>query len=325
MFGIRSPTNAEIPSTPRNVNKVVRSPLSSKSGNDKEESLKRKAEDDLETTNENMCDKIMNKFNTLSHQIKEMELKFERKMDEKLDDKANNLSKQIKELEVNVEKKIDEKFGEFKEFMDKTDQKLKEVEKKVEMNKNVSTENTRAINVLNQKELMNKIDIVGVKWSNSLKKENVKDEAKKIINKCNIKLEISDIKSAFLRNTKASRGQVMVVEFAEFETKIRVMKEKRMLKVRDGIFFDNTLTHTNVKLMIEARKIAKDKNFKAYLNNNRVCIRQSNENMKHILSEDDLEVVKLWTSNEDKKTGTSNKVSPNSTGSSNMLEDNLSQ
>lgn len=301
MFGIRSPTNPDALISLRSGNRVERTPpTGSIKANDKEESSKRRAEEDLENINENMCDKLMNRFNTLSHQIKEMESKFERKMDEKLDEKTNDISKQIKDLELNVEKKIDEKFGIFKEFMDNTDKKLKDVEKKIEMNNNASMENSRAINALNQKELMNKIDIVGVKWPNSIKRETIKEEVVKVMNTCNIKLELSDVKAAFLRKTKASRGHVMMVEFADFETKLRVIKEKRMQKVKDGIYFDNTLTYTNVKLMIEARKIAKDKNFKAYLNNNRVCIRQSNENMKYIMSEDDLEVVKQWKSNEEK-------------------------
>lgn len=242
--------------------------------------LKRVADEDINRMSQDLLyDKLVSRFNTLSNQIKEME--------------------------SNVERKLDEKFNNLQDYMDKTDQKIDDLKVQLESTDSRSTENSKAINLLNQKELMNKIDIVGAKWPSTIKKESFKDEVIKLLFKCSISVNANDIKSAFLRKSKSSDRQVMVVEFVDFETKLKVMKKKRQLRSRDGIFFDHTLTPTNVKFMIDARKIAKEKNFKVYLNGHKVCIRQSDVNARYITSEEDLEAVKMWIPNVASNTGLS--------------------
>ncbi|KAL7035524.1 hypothetical protein ACKWTF_008424 [Chironomus riparius] len=157
--------------------------------------------------------------------------------------------------------------------------------------------NTKAINYLKQKELQNKIDIVGAKWPETMEGKNIKEEVKKLMRKYNVDMDVSLIKAAYIRKVNSLNIKVMVVEFLDFETKIRILKEKRQSKIRDGIFFDNSLTPLNGKLMSSSRKIAKEKNFKTYLNNNKICIKKSNVEVKWIESESDLEIVKLWVPN----------------------------
>lgn len=238
--------------------------------------MKRVAEEELNRFSEDMYHSLMNRFNTLSNEIRSMEEKYE----EKLDDKFNSLQG----------------------FMERTDKKLESIEERVQQNSTRSDENSKAINLLNQKELQNKMEIVGVKWPETTNKDQMKEEVVKKLSECKIKVEISSIKSAYIKKTKLASGHVMVIEFADFDTKLRVLKEKRQQKMKDGIFFDSSLTPTNGKLMGTARKIAREKNFKIYMNNNRIHVRKSNSEVKWIESEEDLEAVKLWLPNEDKRT-----------------------
>lgn len=253
--------------------------------------LKRRAEEELvESSHDMLYDKLMNKFNTLSDEIKSME--------------------------AHVERKIDERFDGLQIFIDKTEKRLENVEVKVDVNATRLEQNTKAINYLNQKELENKIDIIGAQWPESIEKERIKEEVLKVMIKYNIDLDISKIKTAYLKNIKQLNIKIMVVEFNDFETKLKVLKEKRQSKIRDGIFFDNSLTPMNGKLMSSARKIAKEKKFKVYLNYNRICVKKSNGNIKWIESEADLEIVSSWNPNSSPKTQQNVRVKPTSTVSS---------
>jgi len=253
------------PSSTRSANDVIHTPV--------RKGLKRGAEDDVHKMSFDMYDSLIERFNTLSSDIKSME--------------------------SNVEKKIDDRFNELQGVMEKTSKKIQDIEVKVDENDRRIDQNTKAINLLNQKELQNKMDIVGAKWSREMKKDNIKEEVLKIIRQYKINIDDTAIKSAFMRKNGSTGMQVMVVEFSDFETKLKVMKEKRLSKTRDGIFFDNSLTPMNGKLMGAARKIAREMKFKAYLNNNRIHIRKSDDKVKWIECEADLEDVKSWIPNND--------------------------
>jgi len=258
-------------------------PLSAKSGSDVLEMIqtparkgqKRGAEDNLHTMSIDMFDSLMDRFNSLSNEIKSSE--------------------------INVEKKIDEKFRDLQGFIENTNKKLEDLEVKVEENDKRLDQNTKAINLLNQKELQNKMDIIGAKWPKRIEREKIKEEVLKLMRKYNINLDAKEIKSAYVRTNSSTDMQIMVVEFADFETKLKVMKDKRASTIRDGIFFDSSLTPLNGKLMSSARKIAKDKKFKAYINNNRINVKKSDGKVKWIECEADLENIKSWTPNDDSK------------------------
>ncbi|KAL7041328.1 hypothetical protein ACKWTF_000730 [Chironomus riparius] len=237
--------------------------------------VKRHSEELLTESNENMLDKLMNRFNVLSNDLKTME--------------------------NNVEKKLDEKFDGLQIFIDKTEERLGKIEGKVKMYDVQVEQNSKAINQLNQKELQNKIDIMGAVWPDSLEKDKIKEEIIKLMEKYNIKIEMSKIKAAYVRKIKSLNVKVMVVEFTDFETKLNVLKQKRQSKIKDGIYFDNSLTPINGKFISSARKVAKEKNFKTYLNNNRICVRKSDDMVKYIESDADLEEVKTWDANIDPK------------------------
>jgi hypothetical protein len=205
-------------------------------------------------------------------------------------------------METAVEAKIDEKFSDLKGYMEETDKKLKDMSERLDINDLKADENAKAINLLNQKDLQNKMEIVGAKWPEEIRKDQMKDEVIKVLSECKVRIDVSGIKSAYLRKSKLASGHVMVVEFADFETKMRVMKGKRQWRMKDGIYFDHALTPINGKLMGAARKIAREKNFKIYLNNNRINVKRSDNEIKMIESSADIEAVKLWPSNDDKRT-----------------------
>ncbi|KAL7033493.1 hypothetical protein ACKWTF_007610 [Chironomus riparius] len=231
--------------------------------------------DELLSTNSNMFDKLMNRFNALSNDLKSMETK--------------------------VEKKLDEKFDGLQSFIDRTEKTMGEIEVKVIAHDIQIDQNTKAINYLNQKELKNKIDIMGVKWPETIERDKIKEEVMKVMRKYNIDLDVSMVKTAYLRNVKSLNLKVGVIEFHDFETKLRVMREKRQSKIKDGVYFDHSLTPLNGKLMGSTRKVAKEKNFKTYISNNKICIKKSKDDSKWIESEDDLELVKRWDPNSDPK------------------------
>lgn len=234
--------------------------------------LKRGADDSLHTMSVDMYESLMDKFSTLSNEIKSME--------------------------TSVERKIDEKFNDLQGIMESTNKKLDDIEVKVEINEKWIDQNAKAINLLNQKELQNKMDVVGTKWPKKVAKEELKEEVLKVIRKYKIEIDAKVIKSAYLRTNGTTGMQIMVVEFMDFETKLKVMKDKRASKIKDGIFFDNSLTPMNGKLMGSVRKIAREKGFKTYLNNNRIHIRKSDSLVKCIESEEDIETVKSWAPND---------------------------
>lgn len=262
------------------VNKIERTPQ--KSSQNLSDSIqagqKRPPDSDIGISNEVLYDKLINRFNVMSNEIKA----------------------EINVVKENVEKKIDERFNEMKEFMNKTERRLGALEVKVEINDGRVDQNTKAINYLNQKELQNKIDIMGAEWPAVIEREKIKEEAFKMIRRY-VDIEMSLIKTAYLRTIQKKGIKVMVVEFIDFETKLRIMKGKRQSNNKDGIYFDNSLTPLNGKLMGGARKVSKEKNFKAYLNNGKICVRKSNDSFKWIESEADLEEVKAWLPNNDQK------------------------
>ncbi|CAG9800610.1 unnamed protein product [Chironomus riparius] len=112
--------------------------------------IKRQSEEALTSSNENMFDKLMNRFNALSNDMKTME--------------------------NNVGRKLDEKFEGLQTFIDKTEERLGEIEGKVKLYDVQVDQNTKAINHLNQKELQNKIDIMGAVWPEALEKNQIKIE-----------------------------------------------------------------------------------------------------------------------------------------------------
>jgi hypothetical protein len=183
--------------------------------------------------------------------------------------------------------------------MEGTNKKIGDMEVKIESNEKRIDQNAKAINLLNQKELQNKIDIVGAKWSKNFAKEEIKEEVLKVMRKYKIDIDTTVIKSAYLRTNGKTGMQIMVVEFVDFETKLKVLKDKRASNIKDGIFFDNSLTPMNGKLMGSARKIAREKGFKTYLNNHKVHVRKSDNLAKCIECEEDIETVKSWAPNDD--------------------------
>lgn len=251
---------------------------------------KRPPDSDIGISNEVLYDKLINRFNVMS----------------------NELKTEINAVKENVEKKIDERFNDMKEFMNKTEKRLSAIEVNVEMNDGRINQNTKAINYLNQKELQNKIDIMGAQWPEMIEREKIKEEAWKFMRKY-VDLDMTMIKSAYLRKIHKLGIKVMVVEFFDFETKLRIIKEKRQSKIKDGIFFDNSLTPLNGKLMGGARKVSKEKNFKAYLNNGKICVKKSNDSFKWIESETDLEEVRAWLPNIDPKSRDNGKQQSNPT------------
>lgn len=89
------------------------------------------------------------------------------------------------------------------------------------------------------------------------------------------------------------------MDFKDFGTKIRVMKEKRDSKINNGIFFDNCLTPTNRSMMGNVIKISKEKNFKTYMSNNRIHVKKSDNKVQTVETASDLKIIEAWSPNKE--------------------------
>lgn len=159
-----------------------------------------------------------------------------------------------------------------------------------------------------QKELQNRIEISGMKLSPKSANSNVKDSVLELFKTHNIKIEAGDVKFASSKSFPTKKGaselkQVVIVEFNDFDAKLRAMQAKR--KLPDGLFFDNSLTAHNRQLMGKVRKIARAKNFAVYLRGSKIYARKDERNIQVIECEEDINVVSQWSTNKQQSAGSS--------------------
>lgn len=234
---------------------------------------------------------------------------------------SNEFKTECQSIRQDLTKTLNEKFDSLHENVEEIRSKVNKVEKSTEMNATRLDQHGKILNRLLQEKLQNKMEINGIALPRLNDKNEIKKEVVKIIKSFGINLELDSIKSVYIRNVKGNDNssqshnkQIINVEFKDFDTKVKVIRDKKKSKIRNGIFFDEALTPTNKFLIGKAKKMAKEKNFMVYLNNNRINIKKSENQIKWIEDEKDLEDVKNWEANEKtERQNTSNQIGQQTT------------
>lgn len=87
---------------------------------------------------------------------------------------------------------------------------------------------------------------------------------------------------------KVTNHTILSVRFTDFETKLKVLREKRKIKDDSKIFFNASLTSFNRFIMSSAKKIASRKNLKVFLKNGKVNVEKLDKKLMQIESEEQL-------------------------------------
>ncbi|KAL7044290.1 hypothetical protein ACKWTF_001868 [Chironomus riparius] len=255
-------------------------------------SAKRGAENKAERSINDLYDTLITKFGTLSNELKEMrngQCQFENKLDEKMDMLNNK--------------------------MNMADEKLVAMDQKININEKRIDNGERAVNYLMQEKLMNRMEITGYESNSRNDKNTLLQEVIGIMRNHNIQFEADEINYVYKRtinknkNGKVVQAPLIVVDFKNFETKVRVLKEKRSSNIKNGIFFDNCYTAANRSLMGKVKKTARDKNFKVYLNNNRIHVKKSDNQIHTVEVESDLNIIESWPPNKGTYKSNTNRAS----------------
>lgn len=266
--------------TPRNLFTFREQDLSSTVNTPSKVSTKRGPEIKAERSINDLYDIFVTKFGTLSSELKEMRndhSQFENKLDAKMDMLSNK--------------------------MNMADEKLASMDKKIDRNEKRIDNGERAMNYLMQEKLMNRMEITGYESKSGKDKNSLLQEVIGVIREHNIQIENEDINYVYTRsininkNGSVVQASLIVVDFKDLQTKIRVLKEKRNCKSKKGIFFDNCYTPANRSLMGKVKKTAKEKNFKVYLNNNRIHVKKSDSQIQTVEIESDLNIIESWPPN----------------------------
>lgn len=107
------------------------------------------------------------------------------------------------------------------------------------------------------------------------------------INVCKTDIKFASSKSIPSKKGSEENIQLVIVEFIDFDTKLRVMKEKREL---------DTNRH-NHSLMGKIKDVGKAKSFAVYISNSRIYAKKNDSKFKAIECENDIQVVENWESN----------------------------
>lgn len=254
----------------------------------------KRAGEKMERSTDDLYDCIINLGTRLSQEFKSECSSIKEELTTKLDEKFGTLNNNIEEINLKVNK--------LEESVNKHDKKI--------------DQQGKIVNRLFQEKLQNKMEISGASIPHGSDKNKTKEEVIKIFGKCKIRVETANIKMVYVKSDKphdstneARKKPIITVEFNDFETKIRVMKEKRKSNIRNGIYFNDSLTPTNKFLIGKARKIAKEKNFLMYMSNNRINVKKSDTRIKWIEDEADLNEIQGWTPNERRESKNDNSQS----------------
>lgn len=215
----------------------------------------------------------------------------------------NSIANEIKSMRQEVSCLIDSKLDGLNENIVSINQEIHTVKKSTSDNAEQINANKKTINYLQQEKLQNLMEIHGACIDSTLSKNDLKTEVKRIIESFQIKIDTNKIKSASVMNIGAAHNstqqpkKIVIVEFTDIETKIRVMKEKRKMKEHLNIYFNHRLTSDNRKLMAKAKKLASEKNFKCFMNYNKIYLKKSDEARKIIECDSDIQEAYNWSPN----------------------------
>lgn len=260
---------------------------------------KRKPEEEIERSNDEVMNYMKNMNATISNDIKGVK------------NEVASITSQINDLKADLISQLNHKYNELNGEISSMKRKLEVTDSKTDKNNKIALQNQKLINVMQQEKMINKMEICGTAIDKNIKADVLKAEVIKVIQSFKVNVKEEEIKYATIKNvnTKDKAGvqhekSIISVEFDSLLTKVRVMLEKRQSKIHNNVFFDHALTARNRYLMSLTRKVAKDGNFTVMVKNNKVCIKKNEKMIKFIESEDDLNEPKTWEPNASKKSTT---------------------
>lgn len=214
---------------------------------------------------------------------------------------SNEFKSEMHILKTDLTNTIEEKIAPIKTDVCNVKSRLEVVEQKLMDNDRKNADIQKMFNIAKQEKLQNSMEIVGAEITPGLAKTTLKSEAIKIIKSFKIEVnneDISHVSMLTFNNGSTNSSSTLIVEFNKFDTKKKIMDEKK--KIRNGtnkVYFNHRLTADNRKLMAKARKVAKDKNFRTYLHFSKIYIKKSDTQYMIITCDEDIEKAAAWESN----------------------------
>lgn len=157
-------------------------------------------------------------------------------------------------------------------------------------------QNKAAINILSQNMLQNKMEISGSNLDTNLKGEELKAKVKDLIESFGVSLSDQEIVQTFQRAKKNDATPIVVVEFTNLDTKLKVLQARKKILI-SKIYFNHCLTPLNRFLMYKAREVAKGKNFHVFLSGDQIHVKKDNDTKITINDLCDIETINSWVPN----------------------------
>lgn len=194
-----------------------------------------------------------------------------------ISDRVNVVESDISTLQSQV-KTIDDKFGNVSK---------------------ASQLNNKLINNLMQENLIKCMDIDGVDCNAIETTNDIKQLATDVINSFNIAINYEEIDRVSKKEIKKDENgitkskTILIVQFKEFETKLKVLRSKKNIK-DSKIYFNATLTPLNKYFLMNAKKVARNAGLKTFFTSGKVHVEKPDKKTIIIQSDDDLNELKLY-------------------------------
>lgn len=232
------------------------------------ESKKRKPESDL----------TIPTFETVQSQLEESNRELKQLISDSQRNILSTLTNQFEISRVGNEKllnvmKID--IESIKSSMQEGKIKTAEIAKKVDSISAVQEQANFRLNQLEQEKLRNIMEINGAQLI--VTNEPLKSQISKILTSLKINHLTEDITRAHTIDAKGKK--IIVVEFASYEIKMRIMNEKFAHDKGKvvSLYFSHALTKFNRALLFRARQVAKARGMKISVANGCIYIKEKNE------------------------------------------------
>jgi hypothetical protein len=203
--------------------------------------------------------------------------------------KINTISKDVSALKSDLEQKI-------WEISNHVENNNVDLSAKIHELSTVVNRNQQQINNMNQLRLNETIEIEGME-TNQLSNNNAKLTALETIRSFNIQIEDNDIKYAYVRNIDFKKDNVthkkivLCAVFEKLDTKIRVLKEKRLSKIKSTVYFNHALTTQSRYIWMRAKKAAKRKGVKIFMVNGMIKVRLPCGKQRVINEINDIDII----------------------------------
>lgn len=200
-----------------------------------------------------------------------------------------------------IKEELSSEIQEINKKIKSMEQNIQAIDQKVNNVTNLAQQNSNLINNLFQEKIEKCMEIDGIHNRLFDECQDLKKLAIETIESFKINVQEIDIDRVTKKNVQIKIGEgqkkdktIMTVYFKDFETKLRVMREKRSIKDDREIYFNAALTHTNRSMMSSVRKIASKKNLKVFFKNGNVHVEKQNKDIMKIENENDLMKLKQY-------------------------------